>query len=179
MNELSCQMRRYVRGWLLFALALSGCGDDSGDSAAAPKTDSGMEHTKTDSDAGDTQAPKSDAGKLNPCSGLPYFIDKGICAASYEEQRTAKARGPCSVGHVLSGSCDGHDVWMTEYHVLGDPVSCVYDDNALVGASICTDTTMSAWTCGAARVPSCLTAGVHACKSGLASDCGSADAGAE
>jgi hypothetical protein len=100
-------------------------------------------------------------GAAQPCDGLAYFTQQGICATTFAAQAAKQVPGNCSTVRVVTGVCLGLQTWATLYQGLGDPVTCGYDSAGdLVSAQICTDTAMPQWNCnGAASSPACLKAG--------------------
>jgi hypothetical protein len=102
---------------------------------------------------------KGGAGGAQPCDGLPYFEQAGLCASALSSQVGKIPSGYCDTVTVLRGTCENEQVWTTKYKALGDPVLCAYDTTGkLVAARVCTDTPK--WNCnGAAQASACLSAG--------------------
>jgi len=147
---------------------VGGRGGNNGCPAPAPVCDgagpiAGRGGTGGASGAGGT------GGALQACDGLPYFTQRGWCAATYVQQAAKNIAGNCDYVRVFTGSCGSQQIWTTRYQGLGDPITCGYDSAGnLAGARTCTDTPMPQWNCnGAATSPSCLNAGtlpdVNAC----------------
>ena len=99
-------------------------------------------------------------GAAQPCDGLAYFEERGLCAPTYGVQ-SGKIVGICTNVMAYVVICEGSKEWYTQYKTVGDPLSCFYDAaGTLVAARLCTDTTMPAWNCNhAPQSPTCLSAG--------------------